>query len=375
MKNIYLDAAAATPLAPTVLRAMQPYFQKCYANPSSMHALGQKAREAVEESRKKVAAILKAQPSEIIFTSGGTESNNLAIQGVALARGKGHIITSSMEHPSVLEICKYLETTGFQVTYLPVNRFGLVSVQDVEKAVRKETILISIMYANNEIGTIQPIPEIGRLAKKRKILFHTDACQAGSLDLNVNTLGVDLLSLNGSKIYGPKGSGILYVKSRVTIQPLLHGGNQEQELRSGTENVPGIVGFAHALELIQKNRRQENKRLISLRDYFIKNVLTIPGTTLNGHPTQRTPNNINISFAGVDAETIVNYLSLEGIYISNGSACSSGTIEPSQVLKAIKAPHSRGSIRISLGKDTTKADLKLVYVVLKRIIGSLRKVE
>ena len=375
MKEIYLDAAATTPIHPQVLRTMLPYYQLHYANPSSQHAPGQKARQAVEDARKKVSVVLGVTPEEIIFTSGGTESVNLALQGIALAKGKGHIITSQIEHPAVMETCHYLETKGFSVTYLPVDHSGLVSPKDIEKAIRKDTILITIMYANNEIGTIQDLPEFGKISRKHKILFHTDACQAGGLELEVRKLNVDLLSLNGAKIEGPKGIGILYRRSGVLLQPLIYGGGQEFGLRSGTENVPGMVGFAKALELAHQNKEKENKRQILLRDYFIQNVLkSIPQTTLNGHPTKRLPNNINISFAGVEGEILVNYLSLEHIYVSSGSACSSGKIEASPVLKAIGAQHPRSSIRFSLGRDTTKEDLDRAWRVLQKIVESLRKV-
>ncbi|MBI2145743.1 cysteine desulfurase [Candidatus Woesearchaeota archaeon] len=372
---MYLDAAAATPLASDVLKAMLPYFQKHYANPSSLHKKGQQARQAVEDARKKVAVLLNATPEEIIFTSGGTESVNLALQGKALAVRKGHIITSPIEHPAVLETCRFLERNGFLVTYLPVDRFGIVSPHDIESAIRKDTILITIMYANNEIGTIQNIIKIGEIARQHKITYHTDACQAGSLELNVQKLKVDLLSLNGSKIRGPKGTGILYRQTGIALQPLLYGGRQEFGLRSGTENVPGIVGFAKALEITQRQRTKENQRQIKLRDDFIQKILkTIPGATLNGHPTQRLPNNINLSFGGIEGETVVQCLSLEHIYVSSGSACSSGTIEVSPVLKAIHALNPRGSIRVSLGEDTTKADLERVSMVLQKIIVSLRQV-
>src|SRR3989338_4813245 len=300
MNPIYLDHASTTPVDPAVLKAMQPYYNKIYANPSSIHAAGQEAKEAVEEARKKVAEILHCLPEEIIFTSGGTESINLALKGIALPKKKGHIITSQIEHPAVLETCRYLERKGYKVTYLSVDKFGLISPAEVKKALRSETILISIMYANNEIGTIEPILEIGKLAQLYKIPFHTDACQTGSLELDVEKLKVDMITLNGSKIYGPKGIGILYKKKNVFLEPLHHGGGQEGGLRSGTENVPAIVGFAAALELIQKEKTKENKRLQQLRDYFIVEVLTkISDSFLSGHPTKRLPNNAHFFFAGV----------------------------------------------------------------------------
>ncbi len=373
MKPIYLDHAATTPVDPRVLKEMLPYFTKIYANPSSIHDLGQRAREAVERARTAIANILHAKPEEIIFSSGGTESNNLAIQGVAFAKGKGHIITSQIEHPSVLETCKSLEQKGFTITYLPPDKWGLISAQKVEKAIRKDTILISIMYANNEIGTIQPLAEIGRIASKKNIPFHTDACQAASLNLNVNSLNVDLMTLNGSKMYGPKGVGILYQRKSVPLIPLQHGGGQEFGLRSGTENVSGIVGLAKALQLIQHH--PENKKLLSLRDYFIKKAMgTMPHVTLNGHARQRLPNNINLSFAGVEAEAVVRYLNQRGIYVSTGSACSSDEITASHVLQAIGAKDRIGSVRFTLGRWTTKRELDIVIRALQEIIAHLRKI-
>ncbi len=407
MKPLYLDHASTTPVSKEVAKAMQPYFSKIYANPSSIHDAGQKAQEAVESARQKVAKILPCLPEEIIFTSGGTESINLALKGISFQKKKGHLITSQIEHPAVLETCKYLETKGFNVTYLPVDKFGLISPLEVKKALRNDTLLISIMYANNEIGTIEPLIEIGKIAQQYKILFHTDACQAGALELDVDKLKVDLMTLNGSKIYGPKGVGILYRRKNLLLEPLHHGGGQELGWRSGTENVPGIVGFAAALELIQNEKMKENKRIQQLRDYFIAEVLTkIPDAVLNGHPTKRLPNNVHFTFAGVEGEAVVRHLSQKGIYASTGSACSSQEIEVSHVLKAIKAPHALGGVRFSLGRDTTKevprnkvsgtqegqspsaqkgrtsflapeasplSELRYVIMVLKEVVGSLRK--
>ncbi len=374
MKPIYLDYAAATPVDPRVVREMLPYFTKFYANPGSAHDAGRKAREAIENSRKKIAEILHCLPEEIIFASGGTESINLAIKGIAFQKGKGHIITSKIEHPSVLDPCRYLEKKGFKVSYAGVDSSGLVDSHEIKQLITKKTILITIHYANSEIGTIQPIAEIGTLARKHNIHFHTDACQAGNLDLNVENLNVDLLSLNGSKTYGPKGIGILYTKKNIRLEPLLHGGGQEFAFRSGTENVPGIVGFAKALELIQKGREKENKKERMLRDYFIREILqNIPGSMLNGHPARRIPGNINISFAGIEAEALVQHLSQKGIYISAGSACSAGKIEVSHVLTAIKAEHPRGSVRFSLGRETTRKELAEVVGALQKVVGWLRK--
>ncbi len=379
MKLIYLDHASSTPLDPRVLNAMLPYFRQHYANPSSFHDPGRNVKEVVERCRKKVAEILQAQPEEIIFTSGGTESINLAIKGVALVKGKGHIITSQIEHPAVLETCKYLERRGFTVGYVKVDKSGMINPASVEKAIRKDTILISIMYANNELGTIQPIINIGKIAQRHQIPFHTDACQAGMLELNVQKLKVDLLTLNGAKIYGPKGIGILYQRKGISLEPLIHGGGQEFNLRSGTENVPGIVGFAPALELIQKGGekkggKKETQRLILLRDYFTQNLLNIPGTRLVGHPTRRLPTFVTVAFQDVDAEQLVNYLSLNGIYASSGSACASQNVEQSHVLKAIGLPESWGAVRFSLGNGITKKELDDVAKTVKKIVERLREV-
>ena len=369
-KLIYLDHAATTKLDSRVKKEMDSV--KVYANPSALHQAGLEAKEILNQARNKIANILNCKPEEIIFTSGGTESINLAIKGIA--KRKGHIITSKIEHPAVLETCKYLEKNGCQVTYLNVNKDGLISLKELEKSITKNTILISIMYANNEIGTIQPVKEIAKIAKKHKIPFHTDACQAGFLDLNVNA---DLMTLNGSKIYGPKGIGILYKKKDIQLEPLIHGGGQEFSLRSGTENLTNIVGFAKALELAQKENKQENQKLIKLRDYFITKVQKeIPRTFLNGHKTKRLPNNANISFLNVEGESILLYLDHKGILVSTGSACSSEKLEISHVLDAIGLKHdaAHGSIRFSLGKSTTKKELDYVVKELKEIISSLRRI-
>jgi len=375
-KSIYLDYAAATPLDPKVLKIMQPLMLKNYANPSSIHSAGREARIVIEKAREKIASILHAKSNEIIFTSGGTESINLAIKGVAFQKSKGHIITSNIEHPAVLETCKYLESKGFSVTYIEADKYGLISPQKIEQAIRKDTILISIIYANNEIGTIQPIREIGRIAQKHNVVFHTDACQASQLDLNVERISVDLLTLNGSKMYGPKDVGILYKRSSINLDPLFHGGNQEFGLRSGTENVVGIVGFAQAFELAYKSRISEEKRLIKLRDFFIAEILKkIPCATLNGHPKKRLVNNVSLSFAEIEAEVILRYLDQYRIQVSTGSACSSNKIKQSHVLKAIGIPESSGVIRFTFGRDTNKDELKYVIKILQKIIPQLRSLE
>ncbi|HLD39521.1 MAG TPA: cysteine desulfurase family protein [Candidatus Nanoarchaeia archaeon] len=375
---IYLDYAAAAPARKEVrkvVRSMEKYF----ANPSSGHDAGNRAKWMIEGAREKIKEIMNASSKDkIIFTASGTESLNLAIKGVAQAyRKKGsHIITSTIEHKAVLETCKFLEKEGFKVTYLKVDQYGRVNPKEVEKAITKKTILVSIMYANNEVGTIQPIKEIAAIAKKKKVLFHTDACQAGFLALDVQQLGVDLLTLNSNKIYGPKGAGLLYLRKGVEIQPLIHGGGQEYGLRSGTENVAAIRGFGKALGLAQREKEQENKRLQELRAYFVSEVRKkILNTLLNGHPTERLPNNVHLSFAGVEAETVLYYLSLQGIFASAGSACTANEIEVSHVLKAMNVPEklARGSIRFSLGKYTGKRDIDKVIAVLVQVVNSLRK--
>ncbi|MBI4152634.1 cysteine desulfurase [Candidatus Woesearchaeota archaeon] len=381
MKQIYLDHAAATPVRREVLSVMKPFYSSEFANPSSIHAAGRKAHDAVDHARESVRKIIHAEkPAEIIFTGSGTESINLAIKGIMRASGKkgNHIITTKIEHKAVLETCAYLQKYGgCRVTYIDVDGKGKVNPRDVEKAITPRTVLITVMYANNEIGTIQPIAEIAAIAQKHKVLFHTDACQAaGALDLNVKRLGVDLLTLNGSKMYGPKGTGILYVRNGIRLIPLLHGGGQESGLRSGTENVPGIVGFAAALELAEKERIKEAKRLRSLRDHFIERILKeIPESRLNGHPVRRLPNNVNISFAGVDAEVLVKTLSAEGIYVSAGSACTANSVIVSHVLQAIGIPHdlAMGTLRFTLGKNTTKKELDTVSAILKKNIEIIRK--
>ncbi|MEM2017742.1 MAG: cysteine desulfurase NifS [Candidatus Pacearchaeota archaeon] len=379
MKRIYLDYAATTPVAPEVLEAMKPYFSEKYGNASSLHAFGQEARKALEDARKKIANFINARPAEIIFTSGGTESNNLAIKGIAFAnkeKGK-HIITSKIEHHAVLEPCKWLEKQGFKVTYLPVNNEGIVNPEDVEKAITKETILVSIMHANNEIGTIQPIEEIGKICRKHKVYFHTDAVQSfGKLEIDVKKMNIDLLSASAHKIYGPKGVGLLYVNRDVKIEPIQHGGGHETGLRSGTENVAGIVGFAKAVELVQKLGKKEQEREKKLRDKIIDKLLEIKGTKLNGSRTKRLFNNINVSFKGIEGEALLIRLDQEGFAVSTGSACSSKSLEPSHVLTALglKPEEAHGSLRITIGRYTTEQDVDMLLKVLPKIVNSLRKI-
>jgi len=379
-KQIYLDHAATTPMDPHVLEAMMPYLGPEFGNPSSIYAIAQRAKQSLDEARSDVAEILGCTPEEIIFTSGGTESDNLAILGVARAnasKGK-HIVTTKIEHHAVLHPCEFLEKEGFEVTYVDVEKNGIVDPEKVKAAVREDTILVSVMYANNEIGTIQPIGPIGRFCKKRNIPFHTDACQAaGALDMDVNRLKVSLLTLNGSKIYGPKGVGVLYVKKGINIQPLIYGGEQERRIRPGTENVAGIVGLAAALNFAQERREKENTRLIRLRDYLIKGIEDrIPKVMLNGDPVERLPNNVNMSILDIEGEALLLRLDMAGFAASSGSACTSGSLDPSHVILALGEPYevAHGSLRFSLGKDTKKKDLDKLLEVLPKIVDDLRAI-
>lgn len=381
---IYLDHAATTPVRPEVLEAMLPYFSQRFGNPSSIHILGQEARKALEDARETVAHVLGCRASEVIFTSGGTESDNAAIKGVALAlRQTGnHIITSAIEHHAVLHTCHQLEQLGFQTTLVPVDRYGMVDPDAVGRAITERTILVSIMYANNEVGTVEPIADIAQVVRERgkalgrRIPFHTDAVQAaGFLDLRVDALGVDLLSLSAHKFHGPKGVGVLYIRRNTPFEPLLMGGGQERERRSGTENVPGIVGLATALALAEEERPRVSARLSRLRDYFIARVLEgVPGAILNGHPTQRLPNNAHFCFPGVEGEPILLGLDMEGICASSGSACSTGSLEPSHVLTAMGLPPdiARSSVRFTMGRDTTEAEIERVLQVLPDLVQRLR---
>lgn len=383
-KNIYFDYAAATPVHPKVLKAMLPYFQEDFANPSAVYQCAQHAKGAIERSRENVASALGCTPREVIFTSGGTESNNLFILGAAEAlSGVGkHIITTKIEHDSVLKPLEYLESKGFSVTYLYVEKNGIVEPSSVEAALRPDTIFVTVMYANNEIGTIQPIAEIGQVIRDYKNtrhspFFHTDACQAVQfLDLDVGHLGVDSMTLNSGKIYGPKGAGALYIKNGCKIAPQIRGGSQEYGVRAGTENVPAIVGFAAALEIAMAGKKKETARLERLRDTLIKGILeTIPRARLNGDKKHRLPNNVNISFYGVLSEAILHALSTIGIAESAGSACSAGALKTSHVISALGLPEiwARGATRLSLGKGNTTADVKFLLRKLPEIIADLRK--
>jgi cysteine desulfurase len=379
--EIYLDHAATTPVDPRVLEAMLPYFTEQFGNPSSIYAAGRQARAAIDQARARIARILHCQPREIVFTSGGTESDNLAIKGVAWwhrLNGRGnHIITTAFEHHAVLHSVQYLERFGFEATYVRPGPDGLVRVEDIEAAIRPDTILISVMYANNEIGTIQPIAEIGKLAHRYGILFHTDAVQAaGTLPLDVERLHVDLLSLSAHKFYAPKGVGLLYVRQGTKLLWQQHGGSQESNRRAGTENVPGIVGMATALELAYAEREERNAHLLALRDRLIDGILQrIPDARLNGDREQRLPNNVNVSFEGVDGETVLLNLDMHGIAASSGSACTTGSTEPSHVLLAIglTPEQARSSIRLTLGKDNTEQEIDRTLDVLEETVTRLRR--
>jgi cysteine desulfurase len=378
MEKIYLDYAATTPTAPEVLEAMKPYFYEKFGNPSSLYSIAQETRRAIESAREKIAQFINARPEEIVFTSGGTESNNFALKGVAFAnKDKGnHIITSNIEHHSVSEVCKFLEEIEFKITYLKVDKDSLVNPEDVKKAITDKTILISIMQANNEIGTIQPITEIAKIAKEKGIYFHTDAVQTfGHIPIDVNQLGVDLLSTSAHKLYGPKGVGFLYIRKGTKIKSFMHGGDQENKRRASTHNVPGIVGFGKAVELAKELMDEEAKRLTYLRDKLINGILNkIEHTRLNGHPTKRLPNNVNISIEYIEGESMVLNLDLEGIACSTGSACTSSSLEPSHVLLAIGlSPEiAHGSLRFTLGRYNKEEDIDYVLEVLPKVVEKLR---
>ncbi|MFC1613160.1 cysteine desulfurase family protein [Patescibacteria group bacterium] len=389
-KKIYLDNAATTPTDPRVFKAMMPYLQDKYGNSSSQHSFGQDTMKAVNKAKNQLADFLNCNVNEIIFTSGATESNNLAIQGYVRGLcGKSHIITSQIEHPSVLEVCKALEKQGIEVTYVDVNKDGLVDVENVKKAIKKNTVLISIMYVNNETGIIQPIREIGKMVKKYnksirvsasnpRLVFHTDATQAiNYCNCNVKYLHVDMLSLSGHKIYGPKGVGGLYVSKNIKLLPINYGGHQENGLRAGTYNTPAIVGLGKAIEIISKPASAENKKIAGLRDKIIKEVTKkLPDIHINGSLDNRIPSNINLSFKDVDGESVMIMLDMEGIAVSTGSACSSGSTEPSHVLMAMGISHrlAESSIRITLGKYNTAKEINSSINKLVNVIKKLRKV-
>ncbi len=376
---MYLDNSATTAVSEDVFKEMEPYFTQAYGNPSTLYSVGREAKKGLEQARQRVADAINADPNEIIFTSGGSESDNLAIKGVALKlRGKGnHIITSDIEHPAVKETLHFLESLDFKVTYLPVYENGVVKVEDVEAAITPETILITIMHGNNEIGTIQPIAEIGKLARQKKILFHTDAVQTfGKVKVDVEELNVDLLSLSSHKVHGPKGVGALYIKKGVRITPLIHGGGQERGIRSGTENVPGIVGFGKACEIANRDLDKNYQRLIKTRDEIIDKVLdAVPESYLNGDRNERLPNVINFRFSAIEGESLILLLDAKGYQTSTGSACSSKTLEASPVLKALNLDDVdvHGSLRISLGCETNFDDVDGLVEAIKESVATLRK--
>jgi cysteine desulfurase len=378
MKRIYLDYAATTPTHPEVMKAMLPYFTDSFGNPSSIHSLGQEAKEAIEKARNQVSALIGAKSEEIVFTGSGTEADNFALKGVALAnQGKGnHIITSSIEHHAVMETCKFLEKQGFSVTYLPVDGYGMVDPSGVKKAITGKTILISVMHASNEVGTIEPIAEIGNIAREAEIYLHTDAVQAaGHIPVDVNKLNVDLLSISAHKLYGPKGIGALYIRKGTKVSSFMHGGNQERGKRASTENVPAIVGFGEAAEIAQREMLEEAQKLTVLRDQLIEGILkSIEHTHLNGHPVMRLPNNVNVSVDYAEGESMLLNLDLAGICASTGSACSSSDLQPSHVLVAMGLPHlqAHGSLRFTSGKWTTEEDINQVLNVLPGIVSKLR---
>lgn len=378
MRKVYFDHSATTPVHPAVAEEMIRYITGNFGNPSSIYAIGREARKAVEDAREKVARGVGAKPEEIVFTGGGTESDNIAIKGVAYAnREKGnHIITSAVEHHAVLETCKALKKEGFSLTVLPVDGYGMVSPEVVANAINEKTILISIMHANNEVGTIEPIAEIGRLAVEKGVIFHTDAVQSmGKIPVNVADLRVDLLSITGHKIYAPKGVGSLYIRRGVRWQPINQGGGQERKRRPGTENVAGIVALGKAVELAVADMEREAARLTTLRDSLIRGVLEkIPHVRLNGHPTLRLPNHVNFSFEFVEGESLLLSLDMQGVAASSGSACTSGSLQPSHVLLAMGIPHeiAHGSLRLTLGRDNSEEDVNYFLEVLSPIVERLR---
>ncbi len=376
--KVYLDNAATTALSKEVLNEMMPYLTEIYGNPSSIHGFGQAAKNAIDTARNRVANALGAQPNEIIFTSGGTEADNMAIVGVAhkLQKKGKHIITSAVEHHAVLHTCEKLEKEGYSVTYLPVDEYGMVTPEQVEKAITDETILVTIMYANNEVGTIMPISEIGAVCKKKGVLFHTDAVQAvGHININVVEQNIDMLSLSAHKLHGPKGVGALYVRKGINLPSLLHGGAQEFKRRAGTENVAGIVGLGKAIELAVASIDETDKKLTALRDKLIDGILTrIPEVKLNGHPTKRLPNNVNVSIKYIEGESILLLMDMNGIAASSGSACTSGSLDPSHVLLAMGLPHeiAHGSVRLTLSQYTTEEEIDYTINTLETITQRLR---
>jgi len=373
--KVYLDNAATTSVDKRVLDAMMPYFSDKYGNPSSIYSFSNEARTAVGEAREKIAKLIGADASEIIFTSGGTEADNLAIKGIAGKRG--HIVTSTIEHPAVLNVCKALEKQGFEVTYVPVDKDGIISAEDVRNAIRGDTVLIIVMHANNEIGTIQPVEAIGKIAREKGIVFHTDAVQSvGKIPVDVKKMNVDLLTISSHKIYGPKGVGALFVRNGTKLDALTHGGGHENNMRSGTENVAGIVGFGKAAEIALNEMDSDAEKLKRLRDKLIDNALKMDNSWLNGSRENRLPGNVNLGFKFIEGEALVLELDFNGIYASTGSACSSKSLEPSHVLRALGLPaeYCHGSLRMTLGKYTTDKEIDYVLEVLPKVVGKLREI-
>lgn len=377
-KRIYLDHNATTPVHPEVLEAMLPYFKERFGNASSIHGFGREAKVALEESREKVAKLINASPQEIYFTSGGTEADNLAVKGTAFAnRNKGkHIITSKIEHHAILESCKFLEKEGFEVTYLPVDKYGFVDPDDLKKAFREDAILVSIMHVNNEVGTIEPIEKLCEITKEKGAYFHTDAVQSiGKIPVDVQKLNVDMLSMSAHKIYGPKGVGAIYIRKGTRITSWSHGGHHERSRRAGTENIPGIVGLAKAVEIACRDMEEQSNHLKNLSETFYRKLTqTIPDVILNGHLEKRIPNTLNLSFKAVEGESIILSLDLKGVAVASGSACTSGTLEPSHVLSAmgISPEIAQGAIRFSFGRENTREDVKYVVEILPEIVTRLR---
>ena len=375
-RRVYLDHNASTPVHPEVVAEMVPYFGETFGNPSSVHGFGREAREGLDRARERVARFLRVSPDELVFTSGGTESDNLAIKGLAFAKKQGHFITSKIEHHAVLRTCQWLESQGFEVTYLPVDEYGMVDPDDVKRSIRPDTIGISVMHANSEMGTIQPIAAIGALARERHVPFHVDAVQTfGKVPIDVEAMGISLLSVSGHKIYGPKGTAALWVRKGTRMVSVLHGGEHERRRRAGTENVPGIVGFGKAVEVRARDMAEEAVRVTALRDRLWEGVRDrVPDVKLNGHPTERLPGTANISYRNVETESIVLGLDLKGVGVSAGSACTSGTVEPSYVLVAMGIPleWSMGAVRHSLGRSTTAEDIDYVVEAVEPIVRRLR---
>jgi cysteine desulfurase len=380
VRKVYLDHNATTPVHPKVIEAMLPFMNERFGNPSSVHSFGQDTREAMEKARETVASAFGAKKDEIVFTSGGTESDNLAIGGVvgALCKKGKHLVTSKIEHHAVLATCEHLANTGFEVTEVACDKYGVVDPEEVRRAIRSDTILITIMHANNEVGTIQPVEEIGEIASEKGIVFHSDAVQSfGKVGLNTSKVKANLLSVSSHKIYGPKGVGALYVRRGTPLSPIVFGGHHEKKRRAGTENVPGIVGFAKAVELASADITSTNRCMLALRNRLEEGIMsTIPNVRLNGHPTKRLASTLNVSFEYVEGESLVLSLDMEGIAVSSGSACTSGSLEPSHVLLAMGVPAdvAQGSVRFSLGRDNTEADVDYVLGVLPRIVDRLRAI-